>query len=302
MLATATPAGPASIGRGAHGHGVRLTSMTLPASFLAQEVVAAAGKVWVLGTTWANSATECALEEVTPATMTSTLVPLPACATYITAGGGRIFSWRHQASRPTTSGSITSKSSIRPLTSPTCCRQSSSATSGARSAHMGFTYGGGALWLYGYQYPAAAPTVVRISPTSGAVESTIGSVPGIGGIFPTVAADHAGTWLGGGPGGPPGVQWVRPGAATGTTAYAGPPSENSSVLWLSTVGDRIWAGIAVYGQGRGATKTSVTTHLVALRPDGSVAIVSPAEATSDIPLVASAGGTRLSGPRIGHHL
>lgn len=274
-------------------HSVRLSSVRLPTSFVAQGVVAAAGEIWVLGSTGENPATGCTLDEVTPATMTSTLLPLPACASYITEGGGRIFlvvtqgisadnvrAYHVEVFDPATH--------VAHVLSPIVLNNVGSAI-----AHMGFVYGDGALWLYGYQYPAAAPTVVRISPTSGAVESTIGAVPAIGGIFPAVAANEAGTWLGGGPGGPPAVEWVRPGATAGTTAYAAPATQNSSVMWLSSVGDRVWAGIAVYGHGTGPSRTSVTTRLVALRPDGTVALTSPAEATSDIPLVATAGGTRL---------
>ena len=49
-------------------------------------------------------------------------------------------------------------------TSPRSCRRSSSATSAARSPTWASPTATGALWLYGYSYPAAEPTVVRISP------------------------------------------------------------------------------------------------------------------------------------------
>ena len=81
---------------------------------------------------------------------------------------------------------------------------------GSAIAHMGFIYGDGALWLYGYSYPAAEPAVVQISPATGAVERTIRSVPEIGGTFPTVAADRAG----------PGSAAVRAGRR-GSTGCAG---------------------------------------------------------------------------------
>ncbi len=199
--------------------------------------------------------------------MTSTLVPLPACASYVTTGDGRIYlvatqglsadnvrAYHVEVFDPATH--------VAQVMSPVVLNNVGSAI-----AHMGFTYGDGALWLYGYRYPAATPAVVRISPTSGAVESTIGSVPGIGGIFPAIAANGAGTWLGGGPGGPPGVEWVRPGAATGTRAYAGPAARQSSVMWLAAVGDLVWAGIASYGQAKGS-KGSATTS-VTTRPGGA---------------------------------
>ncbi len=275
--------------------GVRLTALHLPGSFVAQEVAAAAGKVWVLGYTEPDANTDCALEEVTPTTMASSRFALPACATYMAAGEGRLFlvaetfapAGNVRAYHIEVFDPVTRQAQVL---APTVLSNVGSAI-----AHMGFTYGDGALWLYGYSYPSAAPTVVRISPTSGSVEATITSVPQIGGTFPTVAADSAGTWLGGGPGGAPGVEWVRPGAVEGSTVYADPVSQNSAVLWLSTLDDQVWAGIADYRPSSGPGKIAVTTHLVALRPNGTVVFTSPAEATSDSPLVATAGRAQLWG-------
>ncbi len=275
---------------------MRLTPLHLPVGFVAQQIVAAAGKVWVLGSpAGAGDNTQCFLEEVTPATMTTTRVSLPACAAYITAGDGLLYLVAETTS-PANNVRAYHIEVFDPVTSQGQVLSPVVLSNvGSAIAHMGFTYGDGALWLYGYSYPAAEPAVVQISPATGAVERTIRSVPEIGGTFPTVAADRAGTWLGGGPGGAPGVDWVQPGAAAGTTAYAGPAGPNSSVLWLSAVGDRVWAGIAVYRQTTGPGRISVTTHLVALRPDGTVAVTSPAESTSDTPLVATADGAPLWG-------
>ncbi len=280
--------------------GVRLTPLHLPVGFVAQQIAAAAGKVWVLGSAAPDpNNTQCFLEEVTPATMATTRVSLPACATYITAGDGLLY-----LVAETTSPADNIRAYHVEVFDPATSRGQVLtpvvlSNVGSAVAHMGFTYGDGALWLYGYSYPAAEPAVVQISPTTGVVESTIRSVPQIGGTFPTVAADRAGTWLGGGPGGAPGVDWVRPGAAVGTTAYAGPAGQNSSVLWLSAVGDRVWAGIAAYRQTNGPGRISVTTHLVALRPDGTVAVSSPAESTSDTPPVTTAGDASLWGLAVG---
>ncbi len=279
--------------------GARLTALHLPGSFVAQEVAAAAGKVWVLGYTAPDDNTDCALEEVTPATMASSRFALPACATYMAAGDGRLFLVAEASSAPNNVRAyhievFDPSTHLAQVLAPVVLRNVGSAI-----AHMGFTYGDGALWLYGYSYPVAEPAIVRISPTSGAVEATTSSVPQIGGIFPAVAADSAGTWLGGGPGGAPGVEWLRPGAGSGTTAYTDPADENSSVLWLSAVDGRVWAGIADYRSSNGPGRISVTTHLVALRPDGSVAFTSPAESTSDTPVVATGGGARIWGLAVG---
>ncbi len=52
LLASVAPVGAAASASAVRGaRAVRLTSTTLPASFVAQEVVAAAGKIWVLGST-----------------------------------------------------------------------------------------------------------------------------------------------------------------------------------------------------------------------------------------------------------
>ena len=253
----------------------------------------------MLGYTEPDDNTDCALEEVTPATMVSSRFALPACATYMAAGDGRLFLVAEALSAQNNVRAyhievFDPSTHLAQVLAPVVLSNVGSAI-----AHMGFTYGDGALWLYGYSYPAAEPAVVRISPTSGAVEATTSSVPQIGGIFPAVAADNAGTWLGGGPGGPAGVEWVRPGAASGTTAYAGPADQNSSVLWLSVVDDRVWAGIATYRSTRGPGKISMTTHLVALLPDGSVAVTSPAEPTSDSPVVSTGDGARIWGLAVG---
>ncbi len=291
MLATSM----ASASAPARAHGVRLTALHLPDSFVAQEVAAAAGKVWVLGYAAPDDNTDCALEEVTPATMASWRFALPACATYMAAGDGRIF----LVAEALSAASNVRAYHIEVFDPATHLAQVLApvvlSNVGSAIAHMGFTYGDGALWLYGYSYPAAEPAVVRISPTSGAVEATTSSVPQIGGIFPAVVADGAGTWLGGGPGGAPGVEWVRPGVASGTTADAGPADLDSSVLWLSAVDGRVWAGIADYRSSNGPGRIAVTTHLVALRPDGSLAFTSPAESTSDTPVVTTGGGARIWG-------
>ncbi len=68
-----------------------------------------------------------------------------------------------------------------------------------------------------------------------------------GGIEPAVAANGAGLWLAGGPGGPPGVAWVRPGTEVPATVFQG--AVHSSVAWLSAVGDEVWAGVEAYGTG-----------------------------------------------------
>ena len=140
---------------------------------------------------------------------------------------------------------------------------------GSAIAHTDFTYGGGALWLYGEQMPTG-PEVVRISPATGAVTATHKPVAAIGGIDPAVAANDAGLWVAGGPGGPPGAAWIRPGTAVATTVFQS--AARSSIAWLSAVGDEVWAGVETYGTG---PAPSTLTNLVELDEHGHVVVTSP---------------------------
>ncbi len=132
----------------------------------------------------------------------------------------------------------------------------------------------------------AGPEVVRIAPVTGEVTTTLKPAPAIGGIEPDVAANDAGLWIAGGPGAPTGVQWVRPGTEVPTTAY--PSSARSSILWLSAVGDEVWAAVAAYGTG---PAPSELTNLVGLDDHGNVAVTSPSELTGEFPLVSTPDGT-----------
>ncbi len=157
---------------------------------------------------------------------------------------------------------------------------------GSAVAHTDLTFGDGSLWLYGYA--TGTPEVVRISPVSGAVEGTIVNAPPIGGLYPAVAADAAGAWLGGGPGGTAQLDWVPANTTTArATSYAA-PTANSAILWLAAHGGRVWAGVATYTQG--ARTTSVTTRLVALSDDGNVAVRSGSEPVGLFPAVATPDG------------
>lgn len=259
-----------------------LTVSHMPSTFVAQQITATQGWVWAIGTTAPTTLTDCDLAAVSARRMAWRLYRIPACATDITSGNGRVYllTNRQQPSDNTREYHIEvfdpGSASARVL-APVVLTNIGSAV-----AHTDLSFGDGALWLYGYS--SGRPEVVRISPDSGAVEETLTSVPAIGGVFPALAANTAGVWLGGGPGGPPDLQWVRPGATQGTTVYAGPAS--SSILWLSAVDGHVWAGVAEYS----GMPVAVTTHLVALDTGGHVAVDSPEERTGIVPIVTTTGG------------
>ncbi len=262
-----------------------LTALHFPGPFVPLQLAAASGRIWVLGTTTPGSDAHCELEEITPASMATRMFPIPACAADIAAGGGRLYLVTAEFVRGTAATQRLHVDVFDPgdgkaqVLSPVVM-----SVIGSAIAHIDFAYGDGALWLYGEQM-LAGPEVVRISPSTGDVTATLKPATAIGGIAPAVAANGAGVWIAGGPGGPPGVDWVRQGTGVTTTPYPG--TSHSSVLWLSAVGGVVWAGVEAYGTG---PTPSVLTHLVALDHSGNVIVTSPSELTGQSPLVSTPGG------------
>lgn len=255
-------------------------------SFVPQQIVAAAGRLWVLGSRQPSSFTDCALREVDPSTMMTNSFALPECATGMTSGNGRVYMLVNQT-QPGTDERDYQIEVFDPATdaaqvlAPVVLQNIGSAV-----AHTDVSFGAGSLWLYGYAN--ASPEVVQISPQTGAVERTIHNPPQIGGVFPAVVADRAGVWLGGGPGGPPQLEWVRGGTDADTNLSLVSGGRTGSILWLSAVAGRIWAGVATYGRAPGTT--TVSTRLVALTDDGRASVRSPSEPVGLFPVVATPDG------------
>lgn len=264
---------------------VTLRTLHFPDSFRPQQITATAGRLWVLGAGPASNMTDCALWAVTPSTMATRAYPLPSCATDVTAGNGEMYLLVNAVEGNTNTRAyhvevFDPATGLAQVLAPVVLQNVGSAV-----AHTDLTFGDGALWLYGYA--TGTPQVVRISPESGAVESTIDDAPPIGGVYPTVSADAAGAWLGGGPGGSAQLDRVPAGSASaGPTSYVA-PTRDSAILWLSAVGGRVWAGVATYGEGARAT---ITTRLVALSDDGRVVVRSHREPVGIFPAVASPDG------------
>lgn len=264
-----------------------LRPLHFPASFAPQQITAADGSLWILGSHSPSTFTDCALWKVDPSTMATQSFALPQCATGITSGNGRVYLLVDDFQ----SDSSTRNYQVEVFDTATGATQVLSPVVlqnvGSAVAHTDFTFGDGLLWLYGYALGGRSE-VVRISPDTGAPESTIDNPPQIGGIFPAVVADAAGVWLAGGPGGTAQLQWVHAGTGSTTSMPLVSGGRTGSILWLSAVAGRIWAGVARYGGAPGTT--TLTTRLVALTGDGNVAVRSPWGPIGLFPLVAARDG------------
>jgi hypothetical protein len=256
-------------------------------SFVPQQITAAAGSLWILGSTSPSTFTDCAIERFDPSTLEAQSYALPQCATGITSGNGRVYLLVNQVQPNTDTRDyrieVFDPATFRAqLLSPVVLQNIGSAV-----AHTDLSFGAGSLWLYGYAL-GGKNEVVQISPDSGDVENTIGNAPEIGGVYPAVVADGAGEWLGGGPGAPAGLEWVHAGTGIATNMTLVTGGRAGSILWLSATAGRVWAGVARYGGAPGTTM--VRTRLVALDEQGHVAVRSPWESVGLYPVVATPDG------------
>jgi hypothetical protein len=259
---------------------LQVRSLRFSGSFVPQQVVAEGGRIWVLGSTQPQSYTACAIEDVDPATLKTTLYPIQACAVDITTGPGRLFLVANNFV-PGTAATRQLRIEVFDTTrhTSTVLRPVDVTLIGSAIAHQTLTYGDGALWLYGYGRPAS-PEVVEISPATGAVMTATTAVPGIGGVFPTVVANAGGLWLGGGPGGAPNLELIVSGTSTPRQLYDRP---RSAIQWLSTVGGLVWADVLTFaGQ---AQSENVQNRLLAFDTSGNLVVDSPPGQPGDFPLV-----------------
>jgi hypothetical protein len=260
----------------------RLTALHFHGSFVPMQLTASAGRIWVVGSNDLSTFSQCQLEEIIPSTLATTFFPLPACPTDIAAVDGKV---DMVAAAPQASGN-THEMHLEVFDPQTGRTQVLApivmGIEGSGIAHTNFVAGNGQLWLYGYQ-GTAGQQAVGISPQSGTVTATVTDPPEIGGIFPALAANAAGQWFGGGPGGPPGLAWTAVDGKT-TTVYAG--ARRSAILWLSAIGGTVWAAVDDEGSGE---RPSNVTHLVAVNRRGHVVVSTHPEQTGDYPLVPAAG-------------
>jgi hypothetical protein len=287
VLITSGPTSPKAAQRAAYPQPVvlnhlQVSSVRFSGSFVPQQIVADGGRIWILGSTEPRSYKACAIEGVDPATLKTSMYPIPACAVDITAGQGHLFLATESFVPGTAATEQLRIEAFNTAThSSTMFEPVDMTLIGSAIAHQTLAYGAGTLWLYGYGRPSR-PQVVQISTSTGAVITATNAVPAIGGIFPAVVADAGGLWLGGGPGGAPNLEFIPRDSSTPKQLYDRP---QSAIQWLSTDDNLVWASVQILGSEK------VQTRLLAFDTSGKLVVDSPPEQTGEFPLVNTSGST-----------
>ena len=232
---------------------VQVRPESYPGPFVPDAIQALDNRLWLIGT----SGSRCAVERLDPSTLEAETFPLPSCGSYVAAGTGHLYLVAVNYDRSTQIAALHLESLDAATGRATVMAPvMDTMTIGSGLAHMGLAYDRGWLWLYDWGDEA----LLRVSPASGAVT---GEVTGIlsGGGHPVMAADRSGLWVAEGPGGQR-LFHLEPGSTRARTVYRA--QAPASLLWVATLGTRVWAKIASY-PSRGAT---ASTHLVAFDSAG----------------------------------
>jgi hypothetical protein len=227
------PQAVAGAGSGAGRHRVR--TVALPGAFAPQAVVSASGKIWVLGSLSPDHT--CALAEVAPVTLRTTTFALPACGSYITVGGGKIFLADGVFTAATDSAAFHIESFDTTTHQAMVMAPVDVTTTGTGDAHMDMTYGGGFLWLAPW-----SADLLEISTATGAVVRSITGDPRANGGHPIVAGAASGLWSAPGVGGPEVIDRLAPQSSTPANVFTG--SVSGGVWFLAAADGRMWAEVA----------------------------------------------------------
>ncbi len=287
---TTPPRKTATAGRAGGVRSIR--SLTFTGNFSPQQVVSESGRIWLVGSTGPGYG-RCAIEEVDPSTLRRQVFALPACGSYVAVGDGRIFLADGIFTGATDTTAFHIESFDTATHTGTVMAPVDIASTGTGYAHMAMAYAGGSLWLNPW-----SDEVLQISPSTGAVVRTITGTPVSEGGHPLVVGGPGGLWLAGGASSPLILDRLGPRSTTPAVVFKG--SGPHSVLWLSTVGDRVWAEVGTYVDGG----RRVVTRLVAFDSSGRKVLETSPEDAGDLPVVGSAGqlwsvgdGTRCDGPQ-----
>jgi hypothetical protein len=289
-----SPSRPTPAATTARAEGVRsIRSLTFAGSFAPQQVVSAAGRIWLVGSTEPEDR-HCAIEEIDPVSLRTTTFSIPACGTYVAVGKGRIFLADGVFTGATDTTAFHIESFDVATGTAVVMAPVAIATTGTGYAHMALTFAGGSLWLNPW-----SAKVLEISPPTGAVIRTITGTAFSDGGHPVIAAAARGAWLTGGADSPLVIDRLEPLSTTPVVVYRG--SGPSSILWLSTVGNRMWAEVGTYGDGG----IVVATRLLAFTTSGRKVLETPPERLGDLPVVGAGGqlwtvgggSTRCTGPQ-----
>lgn len=253
---------------------VAVSTIPLPPGFVPGQVVAGAGKVWLLGDLGAG----CGLVEIDPASGRSTRFPLPACGNWMAAGRHDVFVAAGEEDGPNPAHVRLERFDFATgravVLAPVVLT-----TIGTGIYHLGMAAGDGEVWLTSW-----GATVEQISSTTGVVVRTVAGQPMSGGGHPVMAVGPGGLWVAGGVGPGSALSLLAPGARRLRSVLTGPAS--SSVLWTAAAGGKVWADVVSYDEHDGRI---ASTRLVAFDGAGGRVLESPAEQLGEVPPVALDG-------------
>jgi hypothetical protein len=271
----------------------RIQSLTFAGSFAPEQVVSEGGKIWLVGSTGSSEDPSCAIEEVDPISLRTETFPIPACGSYVAVGDGRIFLADGVFTEATDVTAFHIESFDTATRTGVVMDPIDISTTGTGYAHMAMTFAAGSLWLNPW-----GTHLLEISPSTGAVVRTVTGLPISNAGHPLIVGGGSGLWLAGGEASPATIYQLDPGSRTPEVFARGP--SKSSILWLSAVGDRLWAEVGTYEDGGRA----VVTRLEAFASSGRKVVETSPENVGDLPAVrtgselwSSGVGTRCNGPQ-----
>jgi hypothetical protein len=276
-----SPKSPAKTSGSGQTAGVIRSTRTIPFSplFTPTQILSEAGKIWLLGSTSGlGQPQNCGIEEVDPTSLHYRTFPLPQCATYPVAGGGHIYLLGDSFVRATNTDEFHLESFDLSTGQSTVMAPVIVTTNGTGRAHMAMAYGDGWVWVYPW-----GDEVLQVSPTTGAVNSTIHGVGASGSGHPSVTVNSSGAYFAGWT---PTITHTDPSTGTVDTFYRAP--SNSQVIWISALGASIWASVSTFNTGG-----VPTTELYALDASGHPTL-KVREQPFDISPVVSAAGRAFS--------
>lgn len=256
------------------------TRIALPTAPQFDQVVAGGGTVFVFGN--ANWNGPCTLARVDPTTLARVESTLPACGVFALYGDGAALVLSEQLVRGTAASVSIRLERVDPVTGRAkVFAPVDFVFDGSAIAHAAVAYGDGALWIAGDD--DAVPSLVEVSPTTGAIEQRW-TLPGDAGAY-SLAAGPSGAFVA--PGTGAGADFGILTATPGTTRLRSVSGLSGDLwaTWLVPTGHDVIGNVVFRNAGVGAT--SVHSKLVRLTPTGrSVYSITGDELVSDVPPLA----------------
>jgi len=252
-------------------------SLGFPGPFVPEQVVSVAGEVWVLGESSPTTQESCSVAEVNPQTLRATTYPIPVCGYYVAVGDGVIYL---AADEPAGYNDEMHLEVFNPATKrATVMNPVMITTQGSGRAHMDMAYEANSIWLSYW-----GSELVKVSTSTGAVLDRITNAPPSVGGHGTIVTNRGRLWIAEGASSPASIYRLSGTSRKLTNIYSGPA--RSSVLWLSSIGGRVWAAVQTYNRGQ----LLGSTRLLAFDSSGREVLKGPVEEFGDVPLVGSRQG------------